>query len=99
MKLSTLFAAVGLATGIDACFLTAHSSAIGDFHVRHSEPKDHDGSRQFVNWSHGACMIKGELLDGCNVKTSSTSGCGFVSFSIWKPGRFVRGLKDVKSSV
>lgn len=29
-----------------------------------------------MNWSHGGCTIKGELLDGCTVKTSSTTGCG-----------------------
>ncbi|KAJ4338358.1 hypothetical protein N0V95_008075 [Ascochyta clinopodiicola] len=87
MKFSALIAAVALATGINACFLTAHSSTVGDFAVQHSEPKDHGGAKQSVNWSHGGCTIRGQLLDGCKVVTSSTTGCGSVSFTIAHPGR------------
>ncbi|KAF9693319.1 hypothetical protein EKO04_008617 [Ascochyta lentis] len=97
MKTSIFLTAAVLGSGIQGCFLTAHTSAVGDFHVQKSEPLDHNGARQFVNWSKGACTIKGELFNGCTVKVSSTAGCGSVSFSVWKPGRFARGFQATEA--
>ncbi|KZM27965.1 hypothetical protein ST47_g890 [Ascochyta rabiei] len=99
MKTSILLTAAALVSGIHGCFLTAHSSTVGDCHGRKSEPKNHGGARQFVNWSKDACNIKGELLNGCTVNVSSTKGCGSVSFSIWKPGRFARGFQATEAEM
>ncbi|KAH6620874.1 hypothetical protein B0J18DRAFT_466503 [Chaetomium sp. MPI-SDFR-AT-0129] len=85
MKLSLAVFATTL-VGIHGCFLTAHSSTVGDFAVQHSEPKDHGGAAQYVTWSHGKCTIKGQLMDGCGVKVSSAAGCGSVSFTIAHAG-------------
>ncbi|PMD62355.1 uncharacterized protein K444DRAFT_340094 [Hyaloscypha bicolor E] len=87
MKVSFVAVLALLFSRIQGCYLIAHSSTVGDFPVSHSEPKDHGGAVQHIDWAYKNCVIKGTIADGCGVTVTSDIGCGKVHFSFRKPGK------------
>ncbi|PVF93091.1 hypothetical protein CPB86DRAFT_132780 [Serendipita vermifera] len=79
LTISAILCVALFSSGAHACYATCTSSTTGKFSIIHSEPKDHGGAAQYMNFSHGSCKGRAQIRDGCSVSVSNLSGCGSVS--------------------
>ncbi|KAF2824785.1 hypothetical protein CC86DRAFT_407935 [Ophiobolus disseminans] len=88
MKLSAFIAVAGLTAGIQGCFFTVHSSTVGNFNVQKSEPKG-----AFHTSLSVASLWKLAHLTRFLWQITAVLA---ISFSISRPGRFVRDARDAE---